>query len=68
MRRNALARAVHHKRSLKQVWQLGDVTGDAPRFIERQRFGGSGITLIGVAVDIGESLTIGVHDLEAAAV
>ena len=27
MRRNALARAAHHKRSLKQVWQLGDVAG-----------------------------------------
>ena len=28
--------------------------------------GGCSITLIGVAVDIGESLTIRVHDLEAA--
>jgi ssDNA-binding Zn-finger/Zn-ribbon topoisomerase 1 len=27
MRRNELARAVHHKRSLKQVWQLGDFAG-----------------------------------------
>ena len=27
MRRKMLARAVHHKRSLKQVWQLGDVAG-----------------------------------------
>ena len=37
-----------------------------PRFIERQRFGGSGIARIGMAGDIGEALTVPVHDLEAA--
>ena len=34
MRRNALARAVHHKRSLKQVWQLGDVARYASEFVD----------------------------------
>jgi hypothetical protein len=50
----------------EQRWQLGDVRRDAPRLIESQRLGDSGIARIGVAVDIGESLSAGVHYLEAA--
>ena len=52
MRRNALARAVHHKRSLKQVWQLGDVARYASRLIKSQRLGDCSIALVGMAVDI----------------
>ena len=50
----------------QQAWQLGDVAGYAPSFIEGQRLGDLSITLIGVAVDIGECLSVRVHDLEAA--
>ncbi len=38
----------------------------APRFIESQRLGDFSITRIGVAVNIGERLTVGIQDLEAA--
>ena len=38
----------------------------APRLIKGQRLGDFGVMRIGVAVDVGESLSIGVHDLEAA--
>ena len=65
MRRNALARAVHHKRSLKQVWQLGDVARYASRFIKSQRLGDCSIALVGMAVDIA-CLFVAVYDLEAA--
>jgi hypothetical protein len=37
-----------------------------PRFIESQRLGDFCIPLIGVAVDIGKSLPVRIHDLEAA--
>jgi hypothetical protein len=43
-----------------------DVAGDAPPLIESQRLGDSSITRIDVAVDIGESLFVGVDDFEAA--
>ena len=35
-------------------------------FIESQRLGNSSIALVGMAVDIGDGLFVGVHDLEAA--
>ena len=40
--------------------------GDAPCLIKRQRFGDLGIVRISVAVDIGQALTVRVHDLESA--
>ena len=40
----------------EQVRQLGNIRRYAPRLIER----------ISVAVDVGESLSVGAHDLEAA--
>ena len=66
MRRNALARAAHHKRSLKQVWQLGDVARYAPSFIESQPVGSLCIVRIGMAVDISDCLFVAVYDLKAA--
>jgi hypothetical protein len=50
----------------EQLWQFGDVAGNAPRLIKSQRVGDSCIARIGVAVDIGNGLLVGVHDLEAA--
>ena len=50
----------------EQVWQLGDVRRYASSFIESQTVGDLCIVRIGVAVDIGESLCVRVHDLEAA--
>ena len=44
----------------------GDVAGNASSFIKSQRLGDLSIALIGVAVDVGERLTVRVHDLEAA--
>ena len=52
--------------ALFHLWQLGDVGRDSPRLIKSQRLGDSSITRVGVAVHIGKSLSIGVHDLEAA--
>jgi hypothetical protein len=49
-----------------QGWQLGDVARYAPRLIESQGVCYSGIARISMAVDIGESLFVGVHDFEAA--
>jgi hypothetical protein len=40
--------------------------GNAPRLIESQRLGDSGIARISVGVDMGECLSVRVHDLEAA--
>ena len=45
---------------------LACCSGDAPCLIEGQRLGDLSITLIGVAIDIGECLSIRVYDLEAA--
>ena len=44
------------------IRQLSDVACYAPRFIEGQRLGDLCIAHIGVAVDLGERLTIRVHD------
>ena len=46
--------------------QLGDVGGNPPSFIKRQSLRGFSLALIGVAVDIGKSLSIRIHDLKAA--
>ena len=43
-----------------QAWQLGDVAGDAPCL-----FGDLSIARIGVSVNIGESLSIRVHNFES---
>jgi hypothetical protein len=48
------------------VRKLGDAAGDAPCLIENQRLGDLSIAPIGVAIEMGEALTIRVHDLEAA--
>jgi hypothetical protein len=48
------------------LWQLGDVAGNAPSFIETQSLSDLSIARIGVAVDICESLSVRVYDLEAA--
>ena len=45
---------------------IGNVAGDAPRLIERQRLGDCSIALISVAVDIGDGLPVRVYDLEPA--
>jgi hypothetical protein len=45
------------------VRELGDVARYASRLIDSQRFGDLSITLIGVAVDIGDCLTAGITDL-----
>ena len=42
------------------------LAGDAPCLIKRQRIDDLDITRIGVTVDIGEALTVRVHDLESA--
>ena len=39
-------------------WQLGDVARYPPSFIERQPLRGFSIASVGVAVDIGESLSV----------
>ena len=50
----------------RQVGQLGDVHRYAPSLIESKGVCYSGMARISVAVDIGECLSIRVHDLEAA--
>jgi len=40
-------------------------TAIASSFIERQRLGNCSITLIDMPIDIGESLSVPVYDLEA---
>ena len=49
----------------KQARQLGDVHGYAPSLIESKSLGDSGIVRVGVAVDIGDGLAVGVHDLKS---
>ena len=51
--------------SAEQRWQLRNVARYAPCFIKRRRLRGFSITLIRMAVDIGESLSIRVDHLEA---
>ena len=49
-----------------QVGQLGDVAGDASSLIKSQTIDNLSIARIGVAVDIGQNLSVRVYDLEAA--
>ena len=51
---------------VEQLWQLGDIRGDAARFIERQAIRRLGIARVWMAVDVGEGLSVAVYDFEAA--